>query len=131
MSDQLEALNIQPVLVVFDPLPQARAYADETGLDWPILVDVERVLYRKYGMDHASFADLWGPRIWWAYLVEFARGQRPRRWGSDVSQRGGDLLIDPEGVVRLHHVGADPADRPDPKTLLAIVRSSDRERASR
>lgn len=122
MSDQMDALRVRPVLVVFDAQPLARAYADETGLSWPILMDVDRKLYRAYDMDHASFADLWGPRIWWAYLKEFAKGQRPKRWGNDLSQRGGDVLIDPNGIVRKHHVGRDPADRPDPHALLAIVR---------
>jgi hypothetical protein len=33
-------------------------------------------------------------------------------------------LIDPGRIVRLHHVGNGPADRPSVKELLAVVRES-------
>lgn len=110
-----------PVLVVFSPAADARRYVDEVGLSWRVLVDERRTLYRAYGMKDASFLQLWGPATAWGYLKAFARGQRPRRPGSDLAQRGGDVLIDPEGKVALHHVGVGPADRPDPAGVLALV----------
>jgi hypothetical protein len=36
----------------------------------------------------------------------------------------GDVLIDPEGIVRVHHVGTGPADRPSVSSLPEIVRGS-------
>lgn len=108
-------------MVTFENDFFARAYAAETALPWRILVDDARALYGSYGMLRASFLDVWGPRTWWAYLKEIARGRKPGKSGGDICQRGGDVLIDPDGIVRLHHVGAGPADRPAVKTILAKI----------
>jgi hypothetical protein len=55
-------------------------------------------------------------------------GMRPAAPGSDVNQRGGDVLIDPNGVVRLHHVGRGPADRPQVALILDVVKRATGER---
>ena len=109
-------------MVTFENDFFARQYVAETDLDWPLLIDRDRELYRGYDMLAASFWDLWGPRTWLAYLREIARGRRPKPPTSDdIYQRGGDVLIDPAGVVRLHHVGSGPADRPGVAALLALI----------
>ena len=77
-----------------------------------MLMDETRELYHNYGMFSASFWDIWGPKTWWAYFKEIMKGHTPHLSTGDVSQRGGDVLIDPGGIVRLHHVGEGPADRP-------------------
>ena len=50
----LEALAIQVVVVTFQGGAVVRAYAEETNLRWPILVDQSRLLYRAYGMERGS-----------------------------------------------------------------------------
>lgn len=69
----------------------------------------------------ASFWDVWGPKTWWAYLKEIAKGKRLKKSEGDIFQRGGDVLIDPGGTVRLHHIGVGPADRPTVKALLKTI----------
>lgn len=105
-------------MVTFEASPLALAYADETGIEWPILIDQTRLLYRAYGMFAGGFWDIWGPSTWWAYVKELAKGRLPRASRSDLRQLGGDVLIDPEGFVRFHYVGRGPADRPSVDTLL-------------
>jgi len=78
-------------------------------------------MYRKYGMLTASFWDIWGPKTWWVYLKEISKGAKLRRSEGDISQRGGDVLIDPSGIVSLHHIGAGPADRPPIERLLQRI----------
>jgi len=99
-----------------------RLYVQDTGLKWPLLIDEDRTLYRGYGMLHARWWELWGPATIWIYFKELLRGKRPVQSSGDVSQRGGDVLIDPAGIVRLHHIGRTPADRPPVKSILQIVR---------
>lgn len=108
-------------LVTFEHDFLARSYVAETSLAWPLLVDDTRETYRNYGMLSASFWDLWGPKTWWAYLKEVMKGARLRRSGGDIYQRGGDVLIDPDGIVSLHHVGVGPADRPAVETILSGI----------
>lgn len=99
----------------------ARSYVADTSLTWPLLVDDTRATYRNYGMLSASFWDIWGPKTWWAYLKQVIKGERLRKSEGDIYQRGGDVLIDPNGIVSLHHVGAGPADRPAIGTILNKV----------
>lgn len=118
----LEALDVRVAVVTFDKPFLCRAYIEETGLEWPMIIDETRGLYEAYGMLRASFMDVWGPASWLAYLRELRKGQGLKRAGADVMQRGGDVLIDPGGVIRLHHVGKGPADRPDVDALLQAIR---------
>lgn len=125
MRDQeaeLDRLNLKVVVVTFENDYFARQYVGENGLQWPVLIDESREAYRYYDMLTASFLDLWGPRSWWVYGKELLKGQKLHKATNDVHQRGGDVLIDPDGVVRLHHVGHGPADRPAVGEILTVVR---------
>lgn len=120
---QLDELGLAVCVVTFSTLPAARGYVEETAVDWPILIDTDRSLYRAYGMDSAPRWRVYGPRTWLAYARLVLRGRRlAAASGQDVTQRGGDVLIDPQGAVRLLHVGRDPADRPRVSALLDVVR---------
>lgn len=113
--------RIKVAIVTFESDYFARSYAAETGLDWPLLIDANRDLYHGYDMLNATFWDVWGPRTWWVYGKELLKGEKLHKTEGDVMQRGGDVLIDPNGIVRLHHVGEGPADRPAVETILALV----------
>ncbi len=115
-----DARGVRVGVVTFQDAAAARRYAEELALSWPVLLDEERRLYRAYGMGRARALDLWGPATWWAYLKEALRGQMPRPPQGDPTQQGGDVLIDPTGLVRLHHVGRGPADRPPVDQILAL-----------
>jgi hypothetical protein len=120
-EEELRKRNVEVVVVTFEAGPLALGYAEETSLRWPLLVDADRIIYREYGMLSASFGDVWGPRTWWAYLKAILHGDRPRKSEGDIYQRGGDVLVGPEGIVRLLHVGKGPADRPFVVEILARV----------
>ena len=51
------------------------------------------------------------------------RGVQPGKPGEDWRQMGGDVLIDPSGIVRLHFVSSDPHDRPSLEEIFATVES--------
>ncbi len=112
------------VVVTFECGPLAQAYVRETELRWPLLIDESRALYSAYGMDHGRWWDIWGPASWWAYGKLLLRGRRLHRSDGDVNQLGGDVLIDPANMIRLHHVGSGPADRPSVSSLLKVVRNA-------
>ena len=118
---ELEKRGVKVVVVTFEAGYFARAYINDTGLPWPLLADTTRELYRAYGMLEAGFWDIWGPRTWWAYLKELLCGRLPKKSEGDISQRGGDVLIDVGGVVRFHHVGEGPGDRPSARSILGVL----------
>lgn len=121
---ELSGLGVRVAVVAFQGGPLAEDYVRDTGLDWPVLIDESRGLYRAYGMERGGLWHVWGPPAWWAYIKLLARGRRLRKMSGDVFQLGGDVLVDPDGIVRVHHVGNGPADRPPVSELLAVVRES-------
>ena len=116
--EELDRLEVQTLVVTFEGREAAREYLDETGLVWPLLVDTDRRLYRAYHMQKARLRHLWGFATIRAYGREALRGRFPRIPRADSVQQGGNVLIDPAGLVRYHHVGSGPADRPTVATVL-------------
>lgn len=106
------------LVVTFENHETAADYVAETGMTWPIVSDEQRELYSFYGLEKASWRHLVGPRTLWAYAKEALRGTFPRRPVADTSQQGGDILIDPDGVVRFHHIGAGSGYRPTVSQIL-------------
>ena len=123
---ELDRLQIQTLVVTFEGRAAALEYLDETGLIWPLLVDSDRRLYGAYGIHTARRRHLWGFATIRAYAREALRGRFPRLPRADVAQQGGDVLIDATGVVRFHHVGLGPADRPTVAAVRALRVGPDR-----
>lgn len=118
-ADQLAAAGIQPIIITFERPELAAQYARQTQLPWPILPDTQQTLYQAYGMHQASWSQLLSPATWGTYLRLMVRGRMPHRPTGDVHQLGGDVLVDPQGIVRHVHISQDPADRPSIPGLLA------------
>jgi AhpC/TSA antioxidant enzyme len=127
----LDRLGVQVVVVTFQGLFMAQAYARQTQLAWPILVDEALTLYAAYGMERGRWWDIWAPASWWMYAKLLLRGRRLQPSAGDPLQLGGDVLIDRGGIVRLHHIGRGPADRPAVEAILEVVRGHATEAASR
>lgn len=121
-DQELAELDVHPLIVTFGPRWAAEAYQRDTGQTWPIVVDEPRALYQAFDMHHGHWWQLYGWPAWWAYFKLFYKGRWLKRPVGDVTQLGGDVLIDPSGVVRYHYVGIGPADRPPIESLLAVVR---------
>jgi alkyl-hydroperoxide reductase/thiol specific antioxidant family protein len=121
-QETLRDLGIQVAIVTFETAPFGRSYVAEMKFSWPVLIDRDRTLYRRYGMDRGRLRDIWGARTWIAYFKEFGRGRLPKYSGADARQLGGDVLIDPTGMVRFHHVGSGPGDRPSVAAILEARR---------
>jgi hypothetical protein len=120
----LKALGVQVAVVTFEAGPVVQAYARETNLSWPILIDASRSLYAAYGMERGRGWRMWGPHLWPAYIKLLVRGRKLHFPTDDVRQLGGDVLIDPAGIVRLRHISSGPADRPAVSSILQVLRSS-------
>jgi hypothetical protein len=123
-ESEFEKLSLRILVVTFEARERAEAYVRETGLRWPLLLDRQRALYSAYGMGRGRWWAIWGPASLWAYLKLIGRGHRPQRPTGDIHQLGGDILVDPMGMVAMHHVGKGPADRPAVSALLERIRQS-------
>ena len=121
-AEAVDALGVRVVTVTFEGMAAARAYAQETASRWPLLVDDGRRLYDAYGLGRAKLRHLLGFATIKTYVREALDGRWPRWPVADTVQQGGDVIIDPGGIVRFVHVGAGPGDRPSVSRLLAVCR---------
>ncbi len=121
-KERLEKLNVDVLVITFESNAIAKEYAEETKLQWPILVDEAREMYRAYGIRQGSFWGVWGPATWLAYLLQFWQGNKPRPYtGGNIYQLGGDVLIDPDGIVRMLHIASGPSDRPSMEAIFQKI----------
>jgi hypothetical protein len=121
---KLDQLNIKVLVITFEPERLITLAPAEVTEDFPYYVDKERQLYSYYGFFKAGFWDLWGPPTWLIYLRLLLKGRKIIKSESDLYQRGGDVLIDPYGTIRFHHIGTGPADRPDLEVICNLVENS-------
>lgn len=111
------------MVISFDSEAFARQYVQETGLEWPLLLNNNLTLYHAYDMVRGSWWDIYNPLSIGRYLSLMFRGKKPGKPGRDWRQLGGDVLIDPNRMVRLHHVSEHPHDRPSVDSIIAITDS--------
>lgn len=110
--DLIEQHQIQVVVISFDRLELAAEYVKQSAWTWPLLLDRDRAIYNTYTQGRASLLALAGPTSIFKYLKLLGQGQKLQKGGEDYFQLGGDVLIDPENVIRLHSVSRNPHDRP-------------------
>ena len=115
------AHEVELLVVTFEQDWRAKQYVSETGLEFPLCLDHDRVLYRGYGMERGSTRKILGIGNWWHYIKLMLRGRRVHRPTDDIYQLGGDVLVDPNGIVRLHFVSETPVDRPAVAAIQAAI----------
>lgn len=120
----LAELGVHVCVVTFEGVAAAEAYVEETGIRWPVLVDTERVVYDAYGMGRLSWAQMLDLSAIPVFAAEILRGNLPRWPHADPQRQGGNVLIDPAGIVRFVHVGSNPGDRPTIERLLDVRRTA-------
>lgn len=99
----------------------AKNYVASTGLPWPLLLDHDRELYRGYGLESGSWWQIYNPISILRYIFLILRKRNIGKPGSDYRQLGGDVLVDPDGIVRMHIASETPHDRPSVPDILAVV----------
>ena len=123
LRSELDLLNVEIKIITFDNDFLAESYLHHANIDWPLLIDEKGKTYEDYGLQRAGWWTLYNPLSILRYLKLMFSGTRPGKPGKDWNQLGGDVLIDPEGIVRLHYISKSPHDRPEIDSILEMVRS--------
>lgn len=119
-QEHMARLGMRVMVITFEKLSGA------TDPPFSYYFDPDRHLYRYFGMLRAGFWDIWGPRTLLTYLRLLLKGRKLQPSKADIHQRGGNVLIDPRGRVRFHHIGSGPADRPALETIFRVVEQEKR-----
>ncbi len=141
IQQQLTELDARIVVVSFAPLEELRdwvpffqkhfveTYYEEQKLERPadffprtqFVTDPTLAAYHAYGLGRNSVWRVYGWRIVRAYFQMISRGRPILRPRADTLQRGGDFVINREGLLTLAHVGRDQSDRPNVEEVFAAL----------
>ncbi len=113
-------------MVTFDNDFLAEAYVRSTKLPWPLLIDKSRELYRAYGLEQLGWWGHFNPLSIGKYLLLTLRGFWPGTPGADWQQLGGDVLVNPQGLIALIHRSRNSHDRPAVSKILSLIQSGNR-----
>lgn len=99
----------------------ARAFRDERGVAFPLLLDVQLRSYRAVGAGRATLAQLVKPATLAASLRTLRSGHRQGRTGKHPLALGATHVIRPDGSVPFAWVNADSADNAPVGQALAAL----------
>ena len=117
---EFESRNTDVLMITFSSAGYAKGWSQQVCSRFPLLLDGDRALYRLYGLER-SLVSPWSPRALWRALKLMRAGQRWQGIRGDVTEQGGDVVVDASGVVRYLYVSRDPSDRPSVGDLLAAA----------
>lgn len=99
----------------------ARLFQQETGIDFPLLVDERREAYRAAGLRSANLLHMLRADNARARERARAAGHKQVRLGKNPFQLGGSFVFGPGNQDRFVHVSETFGDNAPPERLLAAV----------
>ncbi len=120
-EQELRKRNIFVYVVTFDDVEMAQDYENQSPWTWPLLLDPDLELYRRFSRGHASWWALAGPVSIVKYVRWLINGSKLQKVGKDIFQLGADVVANPDGEVVFHNLSKDPHDRPDVQSVLKTV----------
>ena len=122
-SETLAALDARVLVVSFGTLPAVQRWLSETCGQFRVGIDRDRSVYTAYGLER-SFWRSRSLRTRWFYFRAWLAGTPTHTSeGEDLSQLGGDFIVDPTGRLRLVHPSREPVDRPSVDQIFDVLTS--------
>ena len=120
LHDHREQFAGRLTLVGMGTPAHARAFKEETGVDFPLLLSPDKRAYEAMDLKRGSNRDVFSPAAL-ASSLRRARHLPLRAPEQDWHQLGGSFVIAPGGEVVFAHRAEHPADEPDVGALLAAL----------
>jgi hypothetical protein len=99
----------------------ARAFREETGIKFPLLIDEQRTAYTALGLKKASLLHLLRKDNAAARKRAKAGGHRQHKLGKDPFQLGGSFVFAPGNVDRFVHISETFGDNAAPKSIIEAI----------
>jgi AhpC/TSA antioxidant enzyme len=99
----------------------ARLFREETGINFPLLIDEERLAYRAAGLKSASLLHLLRSDNARARRQARASGFRQHETGKNPFQLGGSFVFGPGNIDRFAHLSKTFGDNAAPADLLSAL----------
>jgi len=99
----------------------ARLFREKSKIDFPLLIDDQRLAYGVLGLKKATLLHLLRSDNTRARKRARAAGHRQHRLGKDPFQLGGSFVFAPGNRDLFVHVSETFGDNADPKEMLAAL----------
>jgi methylphosphotriester-DNA--protein-cysteine methyltransferase len=99
----------------------ARTFREETGITFPLLIDVERAAYRAAELKSANLLHLLRGDNAIARKRANAAGHRQHKLGENPFQLGASFVFGPRNVDRFTHISETFGDNAPVPTLLTAI----------
>ena len=99
----------------------AQAFREDTGIQFPLLIDSDRKAYGTLELKKASLLHLFRKDNLKARKRAKAGGHRQHKLGKDPLQLGGSFVFAPGNVDRFVHVSETFGDNASPEQILAAL----------
>jgi len=124
-KDRFKRLGARVVLVGLGTPQETAAFKDQFKVPFAMIADPQKRLFRAFHLKQASLGGLLSVGMAVKGLSAMARGHGIGIPKGDVRQLPGVFIIDIGGRIQFSHFARDPADHPDPETLLAFLQDGD------
>jgi AhpC/TSA antioxidant enzyme len=123
VRDHLDQLgDTLPVVITFTDDPtRLAAYRAHLDVHFPVVADVDRVLYRLFGAGRGSLRRVWSPGTLMMYARLLRRGRQLHRPMEDTRQLGADAVIDRDGLLHRLWLPPGPDARPHIEEIIDAV----------
>ena len=99
----------------------ARMFREETGINFPLLIDEQRVAYRAAGLHEANLLHLLRRDNARARARARSGGHRQHRLGKNPFQLGGSFVFGPGNVDLFNHISQTFGDNAATDSLLEVL----------
>jgi hypothetical protein len=126
VRDHLDQLgDALPVVVTFTDDPRRlAAYREHLDVEFPVLADVDRVLYDLLGAGRGSIRKVWSPGTLAMYGRLLLRGRRLHVPTEGTRQLGADAVVGRDGRLYRVWLPESPDARPPIETIIDAVRDA-------
>ena len=119
---EFRARNANLAAIGLGDLNYARAFREDTGITFPLLIDENREAYRAAGLKSASLLHLLRSDNAVARKRAKAGGHRQHKLGANPFQLGGSFVFGPGNVDRFAHLSQTFGDNASVTELLTAIR---------
>ena len=105
----------------------ARLFREETGIEFPLLIDAERTTYRAAGLKSANPLHVFRRDNVQARARARAAGHSQHQLGKDPFQLGASFIFAPGNQDLFAHFSRTFGDNADPEFLLSVLRAGSSE----
>jgi len=99
----------------------ARIFQEETGIDFPLLIDEQRQAYKLANLGVANVLHLLRSDNFKSRNRARAAGHRQHKFGLNPFQLGGSFIFGPGNIDHFAHLSKTFGDNATPVTLLAAL----------